>query len=137
MIVRCGIFVIDVPPSLLVWLSIAACLIVFFAIAGRRVARLDPHESPQGIALWALQLHALCCSLCGSKMSGRRFAFFATLIVMMALSNLAGLLALPLPTANLSVTLALALMMFVLIQRQGLQANGRGRQKIIAPGGGS
>ena len=45
MIVRCGIFVIDVPPSLLVWLSIAACLIVFFAIAGRRVARLDPHEA--------------------------------------------------------------------------------------------
>ena len=70
----------------------------------------------------------MCRSLCGSKMSGRRFAFFATLIVMMALSNLAGLLALPLPTANLSVTLALALMMFVLIQRQGLRANGlRGR----------
>ena len=132
MIVRCGIFVIDVPPSLLVWLSIAACLIVFFAIAGRRVARLDPHEAPQGIALWALQLHALCRSLCGSKMSGRRFAFFATLIVMMALSNLAGLLALPLPTANLSVTLALALMMFVLIQRQGLQANGlRGRLRQL------
>ena len=121
MIVRCGIFVIDVPPSLLVWLSIAACLIVFFAIAGRRVARLDPHEAPQGIALWALQLHALCRSLCGSKMSGRRFAFFATLIVMMAL-----------PTANLSVTLALALMMFVLIQRQGLRANGlRGRLRQL------
>ena len=132
MIVRCGIFVIDMPPSLLVWLSIAACLIVFFAIVGRRVARLDPHEAPQGIALWALQLHALCRSLCGSKMSGRRFAFFATLIVMMALSNLAGLLALPLPTANLSVTLALALMMFVLIQRQGLRANGlRGRLRQL------
>ena len=132
MIVRCGTFVIDVPPSLLVWLSIAACLIVFFAIAGRRVARLDPREAPQGIALWALQLHALCRSLCGSKMSGRRFAFFATLIVMMALSNLAGLLALPLPTANLSVTLALALMMFVLIQCQGLQANGlRGRLRQL------
>ena len=108
MIVRIGTYTLDVPPSLLVWLTLALLLMLGLAFAGKKIACADPRHAPRGAVLWALQLDALCRKLCGKQMEASRYAFFATLIVMLALANLAGLLALPLPAANLSVTLALA-----------------------------
>ncbi len=124
MIVRIGTYTLDVPPSLLVWLTLALLLMLGLAFAGKKIACADPRHAPRGAVLWALQLDALCRKLCGKQMEASRYAFFATLIVMLALANLAGLLALPLPAANLSVTLALALMMFALIQFQGIRKRG-------------
>ncbi|WP_430641166.1 F0F1 ATP synthase subunit A [Copranaerobaculum intestinale] len=127
LLIHIGGMDIQLHTSIINWLMIGLVLCLFFIIVGKKFETADERKAPKGILLIAEMIVGLCKSIIGDnlKESTRHYIpFFGTLIMMMAVSNLLGLLGLQPPTSNLSVNVTLALMMFLLIQFTNVKENG-------------
>lgn len=120
---------IEIHISVLNWLITCVILSVVLVVIGKKFDKADARVAPKGVLLVAEMVIGLCRSIIGDnlkKTTNHYLPFFGTLIMMMAVSNLLGLLGLQPPTSNLSVNVTLAVMMFLLIQYTNIKENGLG-----------
>lgn len=120
---------IELQQSILNWLILCVIFTIFFIFAGKRFEQADVRKAPTGILLLTEMITDLCSNIIGDNLkekTRRYLPFMGTLIMMMAVSNLLGLLGLQPPTSNLSFNVTLALMMFFLIQYNGIKKGGLG-----------
>lgn len=128
-IITLGDFKLEIAQSILNWMILCVILAVFFVMVGRKFDKADAHVAPKGILLLTEMLVGLCNSIIGDNLKEKTrtyLPFFGTLIMLMAVSNLLGLTGLQPPTSNLSLNITLAVMMFLLIQYQGIKKSGLG-----------
>lgn len=123
------IFGIEIPiqQSVMNWLILCMIFAIFFIIMGKRFEKADVRKAPKGILLISEMIAGLCQTIIGENLKDKTkvyLPFFGTLIMLMATSNLLGLLGLQPPTSNLSVNITLAVMMFLLIQYHGIKKGG-------------
>ena len=98
---------IEFQQSIINWLILCVLFSIFFIWAGKK----------------------LCTNIIGDNLKHETkhyLSFLGTLTMMMAVSNLLGLLGLQPPTSNLSFNVTLALMMFLTIQYNGIKKGGLG-----------
>ena len=120
-------FTIELQQSVLNWLILCILLGVFFVFAGKRFEKADARKAPKGILLLCELVVDLCKNILGDnlKEQTRRFLpLLGTLIMLMSISNLLGLLGLQPPTSNVSLNIALAVMMFLMIQYNAIKKGG-------------
>lgn len=120
---------IELQQSILNWLALCLIFAIFFIWAGKKFEKADVRKAPHGILLITEMITGLCTNIIGDNLknkTNRYLPFMGTLIMMMAVSNLLGLLGLQPPTSNLSFNITLALMMFFLIQYNGIKKGGLG-----------
>lgn len=120
---------IELQQSIINWLILCILFSVFFIWAGKKFEKADVRKAPNGILLITEMVAGLCRSIIGDNLKDhtkKYLPFLGTLIMMMAVSNLLGLLGLQPPTSNLSFNITLALMMFLLIQYNGIKKGGIG-----------
>lgn len=126
---------IEIQAAVLNWLVLGAVLCIMLIIMGKRFERADASQAPKGIMLVMEMIVGLCRNIVGDNLKDKTshyLPFFGTLIIMMAVSNLLGLIGLQPPTSNLSVNITLAVMMFLLIQYNGMRKAGiRARLKEL------
>lgn len=98
-----------------------------FAVNGA-LKKADPLAKPQGVLLIGLIYYKMMDGFVSGNM-GKKAAkhygpYIAGIAMFMFISNILGLIALPSPTANYSVTLTLALITWILIQSTKIRVNG-------------
>lgn len=126
-LIRIGDLQIELQQSILNWLFLCILFAIFFIWAGKKFEKADVRKAPSGIVLLAEMIVGLCTTIIGDNLkekTNRYLPFMGTLVMMMAVSNLLGLLGLQPPTSNLSFNVTLALMMFFLIQYNGIKKGG-------------
>ena len=117
---------IEFQQSIINWLILCVLFSIFFIWAGKKFEKADVRKAPSGILL-ITEIAGLCRNIIGDNLKDQTkkyLPFLGTLIMMMAVSNLLGLLGLQPPTSNLSFNITLALMMFLLIQYNGIKKGG-------------
>ncbi|MEF9961356.1 MAG: F0F1 ATP synthase subunit A [Erysipelotrichaceae bacterium] len=126
-LISIGKIEIPIHASIINWLVICLIFGILFVVVGKKFEKADASQAPKGILLIGEIVAGLCRSIIGEnlkKTTNHYLPFFGTLIMIMAVSNLLGLLGLQPPTSNLSVNVTLALMMFLLIQYTNIKENG-------------
>lgn len=126
-IVTIGDFSIEFQQSILNWLGLCVVFAIFFIIMGKKFEKADVRKAPRGMILITEMIVGLCKTVIGDNLkskTGRYLPFLGTMTLMMVVSNLLGLLGLQPPTSNLSFNITLALMMFFLIQYNGIKKGG-------------
>lgn len=127
---------LELQQSVLNWLLLCVIFAVLFVWVGRQFEKADVRKAPHGILLVVELIVDLCKSILGDSLkeqTRRYLPFLGTLILLMGVSNLLGLLGLQPPTSNVSVNIALAVMMFLLIQYNAVRKAGlKARIKELA-----
>lgn len=127
LLIKVGDFEFFVHQSVLIWLIIGVVVSCLFIWAGRKFKQADPTKPPSGVILIFEQIVNLCLMVIKGSLneqSWKFLPFMGTMMIMMALSNLMGLLGLQPPTSNLSVTMTLTLMFVFLIHSSDIKLNG-------------
>lgn len=127
-----------IHPSVLNWLGLCLIVGILFILLGKAFKQADPSKTPKGAVLVCESLVKTVTNIVSGNLKHRTklyLPFFGTLIVLMAPSNLLGLLGLQPPTSNLSVNASIAIMIFLIIQYIGLKEKGiKGRlQELCDP----
>lgn len=120
-------FRIELQQAVLNWLGIAFILVITMYFLGKKFEKADASNAPKGVMLVVEMIAGLCTTIIGDSLKEKTrhyLPFFGTLTIMMAISNLLGLVGLQPPTSNLSVNVTLAVMMFLLIQYNGMAKSG-------------
>lgn len=112
-------------------LVIVAVLSILAIIAGSKLKNVDPSAKPTGLQnvleMFVEGIRGLVTSTMGAgKTRDYLMPYIGTLAVYIACANLIGLLGLTPPTSDYNVTLALAMITFVMTQYYGLKTNGLG-----------
>jgi F-type H+-transporting ATPase subunit a len=110
-------------------LIISGVLGLAFVYLGNKVKQLDPYEKPSGIAGLAVDAVSTLRNVVLGNMGkrGENYApYISTIFIFIFISNMSGLLGLPPPTANFSVTLSFGLITWFFIQRASIKSNGFG-----------
>lgn len=111
-------------------LFVMAMVFAFLFAVNRAIKQADPLAKPKGILLLGLiyykMMDGFVTGNMGKKAAKHYGPYIAAIAMFMFLSNILGLLALPSPTANFSVTLTLALITWILIQSTKIRTNGIG-----------
>lgn len=126
-IVRWNGVTIELPQSVLNWIGLCVVFAIFCIVAGKYFERADEKKAPTGIVFLGEQLYQVAMLVIKGNLQSqtkRYLPFFGTLIVLMACSNLLGLIGLQSPTSNVSVNATLAIMMFILIQGNAIKKGG-------------
>lgn len=126
-LITIGDFHIEFQQSILNWFGLCIIFAIFFIWAGKKFEKADVRAAPKGILLLGEMIAGLCTTIIGDNLKSKTYRylpFLGTLTMMMAVSNLLGLIGLQPPTSNLSFNIALALMMFFLIQYNGIKKGG-------------
>ena len=127
---------LELQQSVINWLILCALFAFLFIWAGKKFETADVRKAPSGILLVTEMIVDVCKNILGDNLqeNTRRFLpFLVTLIMLMSVSNLLGLLGLQPPTSNVSVNIALAVMMFLMIQYNAIKKAGfKARIKELA-----
>ena len=127
---------LELQQSVINWLILCALFAFLFIWAGKKFEPADVRKAPSGILLVTEMIVDVCKNILGDNLqeNTRRFLpFLGTLIMLMSVSNLLGLLGLQPPTSNVSVNIALAVMMFLMIQYNAIKKAGfKARIKELA-----
>ena len=118
---------LELQQSVINWLILCALFAFLFIWAGKKFETADVRKAPSGILLVTEMIVDVCKNILGDNLqeNTRRFLpFLGTLIMLMSVSNLLGLLGLQPPTSNVSVNIALAVMMFLMIQYNAIKKAG-------------
>lgn len=113
-----------------VWsiLIITVGICIFCVVAGLKLKNSDPSKAPTGIANVGLIVVNFFEKLVTDNMGKEYVNFLAPIVAALGLfilpANLIGLLSLPNPTANFSVTLTLALIAWVIIEGTQIKEKG-------------
>ena len=108
-----------IPDTIVNMYFVAFLLTIFALIVNNKVKNRSTHESPSGFLNVVEMLVEAVDNLVKTTMGGQNKGFtpyILTLVCFLAVSNLLGLIGLTPPTSDYSVTLALALITFVLTQ---------------------
>ena len=111
---------IELQQSILNWLILCVIFTIFFIVAGKKFEKADVRKAPDGILLLTEMITGLCTNIIGDNLkekTRRYLPFMGTLIMMMAVSNLLGLIGLQPPTSNLSFNVTLALRSYFMAKR--------------------
>ncbi|MGN1344131.1 MAG: F0F1 ATP synthase subunit A [Traorella sp.] len=126
-VISFGGFDLQIHASILVWLCICLVVGIVLVIAGNKFKKADPSKAPSGMVLVFEQILNAILSIVESSLgkNTRKYLwFYGTMIVLMLISNLSGLLGVQAPTSNLSVNIALAVTMWLIIQFNSWRTNG-------------
>lgn len=113
--------------SILAWIVIGIIVTAVLCWAGQKFKEADPSKAPTGVVLVFEQLVNICTGVLKINLTNKTWKylpFMGTVMIMMALSNLVGLLGLQAPTSNVTLCAVLALMMFFLIHGTDLKRHG-------------
>lgn len=116
-----------IHQSIMNWVLIGLVICIVLIILGKKFEHADPKLAPKGILLIAEMLAGLCRTIVGDNLKDKTnhyLPFFGTLVMMMVCSNLLGLIGLQPPTSNLGLNVTLAIIMFLLIQYNGIHKAG-------------
>lgn len=122
---------IFIHDSLVNSLIITVGLIIFAFIVHSKIKKADPTKKPTGllnvVEVIYTSVHKLVMDTMGKGPTRERlFPYLMTLALFLPIANIFGLLGLTPPTSDYNVTLALALITFVMTQYYGLKTNGLG-----------
>ncbi len=126
-VITLGSFELAVHTSILVWLCVCLVMGTLLVIAGNKFKKADIHEAPSGMVLVFEQVLRLVIFIVENSLgkNTRKYLwFYGTLIMLMFISNISGLLGVQAPTSNLSVNIALAVTMWLIIQFNSWKNNG-------------
>lgn len=126
-VISLGDFELAIHTSILVWLSLCLVVGILLVIAGNKFKNADVSKAPSGLILVFEPLIDLITFIVENSLgkNTRKYLwFYGTLIIMMFLSNISGLLGVQAPTSNLSVNIALAVTMWLIIQFNSWKNNG-------------
>lgn len=118
---------IEIQQAVLNWLVLGFILVIIMYVLGKKFEKADASKAPKGLMMVVEMVTGLCTNIIGDNLKERTrhyLPFLGTLTMMMAVSNLLGLVGLQPPTSNLSVNVTLAVMMFLLIQYNGMAKSG-------------
>lgn len=112
-------------------LVITLIISIFAIIVGSKLKKADPSEKPTGIQNVMEMLVETISGLVTSTMGAGKtrdylMPYIGTLAIYLACANLLGLVGFTPPTSDFNVTLALAMITFVMTQYYGLKTNGLG-----------
>ena len=109
---------------------VTAVLCLLAVIMGGKVKKSAPDKAPEGLANAAIILVTFFDNLVHDNMGEKYVKKISPLIgsigVYILISNISGLVSLPNPTGNYSVTFTLALIAFVLIEKTQIEVKGLG-----------
>ena len=126
-VISLGGFELAIHTSILVWLCLCLVVGILLVIAGNKYKNADVSKAPSGLILVFEPLIDLITFIVENSLgkNTRKYLwFYGTLIIMMFLSNISGLLGVQAPTSNLSVNIALAVTMWLIIQFNSWKNNG-------------
>ena len=107
---------------------VLAMVFAFLFAVNRAIKQADPLAKPKGVLLIGLIYYKMMTNFVSGNMgkkAAKHYApYIAGIAMFMFLSNVLGLIALPSPTANYSVTLTLALITWLLLQGTKIHVNG-------------
>jgi F0F1-type ATP synthase, subunit a len=120
--------VIQIQPTLISSLLITVCLCFFFVYAGKKIKSSDPLKKPKGLVL-ALEYIAdifinFFKTVIPERLQTRLIPYFSCIAVYIFFACVVGLIGLPNPASNLSITLALGLITFVFTQLTAFHKKG-------------
>lgn len=112
-------------------LAITLVISIFAIIVGSKLKKVDPSKKPTGIQNVVEMLVETIGGLVTNTMGAGKtrdflMPYIGTLAIYLACANLIGLLGFTPPTSDFNVTLALAMITFVMTQYYGLKTNGLG-----------
>ncbi|MDD6468135.1 MAG: F0F1 ATP synthase subunit A [Erysipelotrichaceae bacterium] len=119
--------VIKIQAEVYVILLILVVLCSLMIYIGNQIKKSDPAKAPKGIANVGILLVSMIDNFTGENM-GEPFKknfgpYIGSLACYLTVANLIGLLGLPTPTSNFSVTLSLALISWLIIEGVSIKAN--------------
>ena len=126
-VITLGGFELAIHTSILVWLCLCLVVGILLVIAGNKYKNADVSKAPSGLILVfepLLELITFIVENSLGKNTRKYLWFYGTLIILMFLSNISGLLGVQAPTSNLSVNIALAVTMWLIIQFNSWKNNG-------------
>lgn len=120
-------FGIQLQVELISMLIVLGMIFTFLLAINREIKKADPLAKPTRFLTVGMVYYKLFKGLVrdnmGIKANPNYEPYIAALAMYLFISNILGLIALPSPTANYSVTLTLALITFVLIQYTKIKTN--------------
>lgn len=110
--------------------AITAFLCALSIVVGKKIEATSAEEKPKGLVLlscWFVEIiDNNVLSVCNEKYKKHLSPYIGSIALFIFFSNIIGLLALPSPTSNYSVTLSLALITWITIQTVSIRENGIG-----------
>jgi F-type H+-transporting ATPase subunit a len=123
-----GVITLKIQSDVFSIIIVSLILLVFVFVVNKKINEADPLEKPKGIVLLATLIVESLSKLTKDNINDKSSSNYAPYIGVLALylfvSNISGLIGIPPPTKNYSVTLTLTLITFILIQRASLRTVG-------------
>ena len=119
---------ITIQPQFPVIIALTIIIIVCLKLISIKLNSFDPLSKPTGLVTVCIMLveyiDQFVSEITNKKMAEKLAPYICSIAIYILLSNYVGLFGFENPTKNWSVTLALALVTFVLIQKTDIQYNG-------------
>ncbi|HQN74685.1 MAG TPA: F0F1 ATP synthase subunit A [Bacillota bacterium] len=110
----------ELSPQVISTLIIVFFLALVFIIAGIKVKKLDPNQTPKGFLLVSIMAVEMFNKLIRSYMKEKQFRFFApylfTIITFLAFANTISLFGLTPPLSNIGVAFSFSVMTFLVLK---------------------
>ena len=107
-------------PSVISTLIIIGVLAVIFIIAGVKVKKMDPAKTPKGFMFLMITIVDFFNQFLSGYVEKKKFSFFApylfTIIIFLAVANVASLFGLTAPLSNIGVALSFSLLTFIMMR---------------------
>jgi F-type H+-transporting ATPase subunit a len=107
-------------PNVISTLIIVVILALVFIIAGLKVKKLNPAETPKGFLFLCIALVDFLHDFLDEYISGKRLKFFGpylfTLIVFLVVANTVALVGLTPPLANIGIAMSFSIITFIMIK---------------------
>ncbi len=125
--IHIGEFELFIHQTIFIWLGIGVVVCALACWGGSKIRKADPTQAPKGAVLVFEVIGDAILGIIGTNLKNKKWKYvpiLGTLMVMMAFSNLMGLLGLQMPTSNLSIVLSLVVAMLVLIHGTNIKLHG-------------
>ena len=119
---------ITIQPQFPVIIALTIIIVICLKLISNKLKKFDPLSKPTGLVTVCIMLveyiDQFVSEITNKKMAERLAPYICSIAIYILFSNYIGLFGFENPTKNWSVTLALALVTFVLIQKADIQYNG-------------
>src|SRR5690554_4787125 len=116
-----GVITLKIQSDVFSILIVTLIVLAFIFAVDMQVKKADPLKKPKGLVLLGVLIVESMTNLTKGNINDKSAYNYAPYITVLMLylfvSNISGLIGVPPPTKNYSVTLTLALITFILIQR--------------------
>ena len=109
-----------ISPAVYSTLIVVAVLSIIFIIAGLKVKKLDPKETPKGFMFIMLAIVDFFNKFLNGYVEKKKFSFFApylfTIFIFLAVANIASVFGLAAPLSNIGVAMSFSIITFVALR---------------------